>query len=191
MSDKRRVATDALETLGTIIDDKQKRDAIHLAVEPVEAGERLHPGERITVAYGVARSAEGDDALGIVDPFLPGPVLRGQRFWFVMLPRTVHSLRHVWTHPAFADETGTPAAVVVPTVDKAESERWLREFCDRSDCPDYEGVMRLLVDGNYDEYSIHVDGDASGEIPPEFWVHAEIVLGRKLENHPTYFSCSC
>lgn len=40
MSDKRSVATDALETLGTIIDDKQKRDAIHLAVEPVVAGER-------------------------------------------------------------------------------------------------------------------------------------------------------
>ena len=40
-SDKRSVATDALETLGTIIDDTQKRDAIHLAVEPVVAGERL------------------------------------------------------------------------------------------------------------------------------------------------------
>lgn len=33
MNDKRSVFTDALETLGTIIDDTQKRDAIHLAFE--------------------------------------------------------------------------------------------------------------------------------------------------------------
>lgn len=37
--DKRSVSTDALETLGTIIDDRAGRDAIHLAVEPVHAGE--------------------------------------------------------------------------------------------------------------------------------------------------------
>jgi hypothetical protein len=45
MSNARSVATDALATLGTIIDDTQKRDAIHIAVEPVIAGERLRPGD--------------------------------------------------------------------------------------------------------------------------------------------------
>lgn len=43
-ADNRKVTTDALETLGTIIGTSEGRDAIHLAVEPVEAGERLSPG---------------------------------------------------------------------------------------------------------------------------------------------------
>lgn len=50
-----KVATDALETLGTHpIPDNSGRDAIHLAVEPVVAGEVLYPGQRIGLAYGKA-----------------------------------------------------------------------------------------------------------------------------------------
>lgn len=193
MSDKRSVATDALDTLGTApLDDHQKRDAIHLAVEPVIAGERLNPGERITVTDGIASSADGDDVLGIVDPFLTKPVRKGQRFWFVMLPRTIKSLRHVWAHPAFPDEVGTNAP---PPASKEASERWLREFINSADCPSYEEVMGAIAGGNRSSYSdeyLHFDGsDAHGEIPPEFWDHAEVVLGRKLTQRPTYFSCSC
>lgn len=209
MSDKRSVATDALETLGTLIDDKQKRDAIHLAVEPVVAGERLSPGERITVVDGVAMSADDPEALGIVDPFLKNPVRKGQRFWFVMLPRTIKSLRHVWAHPAFPDEVGTEAPdepdepeEVPPAIrtlrnlqTKERSERWLREFCNSADCPSYETVMATIANGNRgsrDGEYLHFSGsDAHGEIPAEFWDHAETVLGRKLEQRPTHFSCSC
>lgn len=53
-ADKRKVSTDALETLGTIIDSGQKRDAIHLAVEPVIAGECLAPGAHVVINQGVA-----------------------------------------------------------------------------------------------------------------------------------------
>ena len=71
--DKRKVSTDALETLGTIIDSEQKRDAIHLAVEPVEAGEMIKPGSRIGIlngkAYEITYSNEIKD-LGIADPFI-------------------------------------------------------------------------------------------------------------------------
>lgn len=102
--DKRKVSTDALETLGQFIGDSEKRDAIHLAVEPVTAGAELNPGQHITVKGGIAYPADRGAGLGIVDPFLPTYVRAGQRFWFVMYPRMVHSLRHVWTHPAFNDE---------------------------------------------------------------------------------------
>lgn len=102
--DKRSVTTDALETLGTIINDQQKRDAIHLAVEPVVAGTQLVPGQHITVKDGVALPALVGKGIGIVDPFLTAMLNPGERFWFVMYPRMVHSLRHVWTHPAFSDE---------------------------------------------------------------------------------------
>ncbi len=203
---ERKVATDALETLGTILDNNQKRDAIHLAVEPVEAGETLFPGAHITVKNGKAFKTKVGEGLGVVDPFLPGMVEKGQRFWFVMYPRMVHSLRHVWTHPSFPDEVADvpPGSVGIT---KQTSETWLREWCAAHDCPDYETVMELiegkltLADedrvyyssaGTYDSDYLHFNGtDAHGEIPMEFWEHVENVLGKKVKYHPTYLSCSC
>lgn len=200
--DKRTVATDALLTLGTIIDDTQKRDAIHLAVEPVIAGDDLAPGWHVTVTDGVAWPATAGNGIGIVDPFISGGVKKGQRFWFVMYPRMVHSLRHVWTHPAFPDaEATTPVVAAVEADRKAASEQWLRSFCSTADCPDYDQLIRLLTGKTTaDDYaSVEIDSDyllfcgtdAHGEIPPEFWGHVEVVTGEKFEHHPGYFSCSC
>ncbi len=207
MSDKRSVATDALDTLGTVpIDDQQKRDAIHLAVEPVIAGQILDPGDRVTVENGIAtRVVQTSDGLGIVDPFLERAVRKGERFWLVMYPRTIKSLRHVWSHPAFPDEPVVGATVAQASGrlgSKEYSEQWLRDFCSSSNSPDYDGLIEMLTDaldgvGSYpgasiDGGSLYISGrDASGEIPSEFWDHVEIVLGRKVENRPTYFSCSC
>ena len=94
-ADKRSVATDALETLGTIIDDTQKRDAIHLAVEPiVSVDDWLKPGDHVGLVEGGA-SANAKKFIGIVDPFLNEPVARGEWFWLVVYPRVINSLRHV------------------------------------------------------------------------------------------------
>src|SRR4051812_26859121 len=94
MTDKRSVFTDALETLGTIIDDTQKRDAIHLAVEPVVAQSCLEPGQNVTQT-GYRYETPFCKFVGIVDPFLKEDVQPGQRFWLVLYPRTIKSLRHV------------------------------------------------------------------------------------------------
>jgi len=114
-NDKRSVHTDALETLGTIISDSEKRDAIHLAVEPIEAGEMLVPGQDVGIAYGKAFH-RGVNHVGIVDPFLKVAVRPGQKFWLVVYPRKITSLRHVWTHPDFA-EVPEVAAVQAPFVE--------------------------------------------------------------------------
>lgn len=200
--DKRSVATDALETLGTIIDETQKRDAIHLAVEPVIAGQDLWPAADIRIIDGKAFRAQRADAHGIVDPFLSGHVTEGSRFWFVMYPRMVHSLRHVWTHPAFPDEAGTPAPAP-KTDDKAASETWLRDWCTQNDVPGYEPVMAVITSGKWgdgDSYGRIEDGyiyfngvDAHASIPDEFWNHVEIVTGRKFapDERAESFSCSC
>lgn len=122
MSD-RTPATDALETLGMIHYKPEYRDAIHLAVEPVTAGEDLKVGAKIGILNGVAFRTGTKVMIdlkeitvpyhGIVDPFLPEKklgdtdftygVLEGERFWFVMAPRQVRSLRHVWEHPDFPE----------------------------------------------------------------------------------------
>ncbi|ATW58155.1 hypothetical protein CNR35_00059 [Pseudomonas phage inbricus] len=109
-SDSRSPITDALETLGMIHFTDHGRDAIHLAVEQVTAASAsLAPGDRIGIIDGHAYRAgiEWDGKKvpyhGIVDPFLQrGPVV-GERFWFVMRPREVRSLRHVWEHPDFPE----------------------------------------------------------------------------------------
>ena len=90
---KHTVSTDALDTLGTCpIPENSGRDAIHLAVEPMVAGTTLHAGQRIRLLNGVAfpciEKWDSDDATGIVDPFLVWPVQQGEKFWFVVLPRT-------------------------------------------------------------------------------------------------------
>ena len=194
--DKRNVSTDALETLGTIINESAGRDAIHLAVEPAVAAQKLYPGQDVGFVDGGVGPCE--KPLGIVDPFLKAPVQPGERFWLVVYPRQITSLRHVWSHPSFPEN---PA----PSASRVASEKWLREFISRSDCPDYDSVIaiasgerRVLCedygasykDGDY----LYFSGlDAHGEIPSEFWDHLEIVTGKKFGagERPSYFSCSC
>lgn len=104
-ADSRTPITDALDTLGMIHYKPEKRDAIHLAVEAVEAGQWLQPGQRIGIIDGVAHPvcAGSVPYHGIVDPFLTNGPKKGERFWFVMKPREVRSLRHVWEHPDFPE----------------------------------------------------------------------------------------
>lgn len=180
-ADKRTVKTDALDTLGSIIGENEKRDAIHLAVEPVVAAEVLLPGQDVGfVEGGVGRS---DKPVGIVDPFIRRSVLKGERFWLVVYPRQITSLRHVWTHPDF------PEAPHVAS-DKAASEAWLRDFADANDLPSYEELIAQAVRNDDPKYFIIRDTSAGGEIPGEFWFHVERVTGRRTV-HASHFSCSC
>lgn len=189
-ADKRTVSTDALETLGAIIDDKQKRDAIHLAVEPVIAGEDLDPGCHITVRAGVAMKTAAGAGLGIVDPFLTVTVKKGKRFWFVMYPRQVRSLRHVWTHPAFPDDT-----VVAQTDDPRKEEA--RAFIASVARGLGVGVEEIVDHARYyvehGEYWCDGGRFESEYIPDEFWPHYEILTGTKVpeEDRGSFLSCSC
>lgn len=106
-TDKRTPHADALETLGYVHKQEEHRDAIHLAVEQVEAGENLKPGDHIgfgddgKVYKNRRKTAK---TLGIVDPFLTETVISGEKFWLVVYPRQVTSLRHVWAHPDFPEK---------------------------------------------------------------------------------------
>lgn len=184
-TDKRSVATDALETLGTLIGPNEKRDAIHLAVLPVTAKQYLAPAASITCKDGEA--FEDADGIGIVDPFLRETVEPGQRFWMIVRPRLITSLRHVWTHPALPDE-GAPDAEL-----RKLSEEWLRSFCEIGERPPYDVLLAHLCNGGpEDDVSFFINGtDASGDIPPEFWDHAERVTGRRFTLRPTFFTCGC
>ena len=186
--------------LGKLIDETAQRDAIHVAIAPVVAAHDMNPGMHVGLdAKGLANHVAVH--IGIVDPFLTSMVQKGQRFYMVLYPRSITSLRHEWTHPDF-DGPRPPK----PTKD--ESEAWLREFCKNADCPDYGTVLAaatgkslpILNDDYYDcayrndgEYLTFYGRDAHSEIPPEFWDHVENVTGDKipLEMRASSFSCSC
>lgn len=79
-----------------------RRDAVHVAVAPVIAGESLKPGQHVGMIYGKAISGPVvGGTIGVVDPFLETDIECGQQFWLFLYPNSVTSLRHVWSHPSF------------------------------------------------------------------------------------------
>ncbi len=94
---------DFVPKVGKIIapEDSPFRDAIHVAVAPVEASMYLLPGQRVGLQQD-GRAGHVDKPIGIVDPFLEYPVLPGQKFYLFIFPGTTTNLRHVYFHEAFA-----------------------------------------------------------------------------------------
>lgn len=75
-----------------------RRDAIHVAVAPVRAGEDLEPGERVALIFGGTAIGVGEadaaDAVGVVDPYLTETVEAGQRFWLFLFPCSITKQTH-------------------------------------------------------------------------------------------------
>lgn len=189
------VSTDALDTLGSIIGPAEKRDAIHLAVFPVEAGEVLQPGAHVQVFYedgeGLAYRAKTGKGVGIVDPFLAQPVQPDERFWLVVYPREIASLRHVWEHPKFPPSGEAPELLVDPR-NRAASLLWIEQFSRDRDI-ELGALLTAARDRRGDEYLTIYGDDASGDIPNEFWDHFEILEDTRIPapERSKYFSCSC
>lgn len=91
--------------LGDLLDPEllPGRDAVHIAVMPVMADTMLRPGQRVAISHFFngtpVVSAKFNKTIGIVDPFLRVPVMRGQCCWLWLDPGSITSLRHEWTHP--------------------------------------------------------------------------------------------
>lgn len=101
---------DTLNLIGTILTKPAERDAIHVAVAPAIASEELQPGQHVGPGGSplldfMVVSAQSPVKIGIVDPFLSGSVKKGEHFYLFMYPKTVTTLRHEWTHPAFQEKT--------------------------------------------------------------------------------------
>lgn len=193
-ADKRSVATDALETLGNVIDASAKRDAIHLAVEPAIAAHMLRPGEDVGILPN-GQAGSSADPVGIVDPFLKRAVGPGEHFWLVVYPRKITSLRHVWTHPAFdsqpTPEPAPPAIIEPPHVIK--SREWMEKVADQLGFEPEEVIehaTEYLGNGRYWSEGGTFEGMS---IPKDFWSHYSVITGRFVpeDDRDNFFSCSC
>jgi len=206
-ADKRKVSTDALETLGTIITEKERRDAIHLAVENVQAAHDLVPGQDVGFIGDprLRQAGKCQEPLGIVDPFLNKGPRKGEWFWLVVYPRQISSLRHVWSHPkfpdppeilAFTEEEEKKIKQTIGALDGA-SKKWLENFA-HSIGVTYEDLIdharRYNEYGEYWNEGGRFEGVSCDE---EFWKHYHGVTGEELSSECTskwggnFFSCSC
>lgn len=192
-ADKRKVSTDALETLGKLIGPDEKRDAIHLAVLPAVAGERLYRADRIDLVDG--KAVANQFGLGIVDPFIEETYVDvGQYFWMVLKPRIITSLRHVWTHPDFPAPEDDATEQYKHDKEQKERARTLLENiaskCDIDPDEMIAGAHAHLDSGEY----LNEGGRWEGiYTPEEFWPVFEILTGRKVPEaeRENFFSCAC
>jgi len=85
-----------------LTDEKVGRDAIHIPVIPMLVGHTVKPGDHVGILDSEA-SALAEEKVGIIDPFITAPhIFKGQKVLVFLYPGSVTSLRHIWTHPAFA-----------------------------------------------------------------------------------------
>jgi hypothetical protein len=184
--------------LGKIITTEQNRDAIHVAVAPVEAAIRLRVGAHVGIdREGKATNAiHGSHLVGVVDPFIAdsGYVEKGERFWLFLYPGSITSLRHCWEHPAFKE-----VQVVSTTPEKSASEQWMRDWATQHMGEDYygdgdkprspESAYASAIDAGHN-LSVGPYEDARDHIDDEWWTHWENITGQRGQRGG-WFSCGC
>lgn len=174
--------TDAVN-LGALITSVQQRDAIHIAVYPVTATEELLPGTPIGfmpdsyshVRNESVRSSPG--IVGIVDPFLTAPVQTGQMFWMLLIPYSISTLRHEWTHPQIPQQAD---------VRKNDSIQFLKAMGEQVGCT-YEEFIGQIADGAV--YTGAEEGVFEDQVE-RIKQHYTIATGLSVPEG-MYFSCAC
>jgi hypothetical protein len=195
-ADKRTVSTDALETLGMIHTKEEFRDAIHLAVIPAVAGQLLDIGTHVMLQDGIASMAKpyGPEAIGIVDPFLKKHVSPGEKFWVVIYPRQINSLRHVWTHPKIDIEVDSSRSSIEENAKFKKSWAWMERYASSLGV---DVVYLMRGAGNFIATGECLSGinnkdkeDCYKETDPEFWHHYNIITGSEIHD-VDFFACCC
>lgn len=174
--------------LGELLNETAQRDAIHIAIMPVIAAENLVPGQRVSILHD---RAYGNNLhpIGIVDPFLKGNVKRNARFYMFLLPNTITSLRHEWTHPAIDAEK------IVADQRKQMAIEWLTVFADEFNLTYAQLVASataFVETGKYHHLNFDTPDIAYKKVD-DMWNHLEIAAGLKKPDgeYATFFNCAC
>lgn len=180
---------DPIKSIGKTLTAPEQRDAIHIAIAPVEAAVALKPGQHVGTD-GHGRIGTTRPYIGVVDPYLRAPVKAGDKVWLFLYPGTITSLRHEWTHPDLKAPGETS---------KSHSEKWMRAWAMKHVSEDYygDGEKPVSEDAAYafairvgHEHCIGPYESARDHIDNEWWGHWEAITGVQGERD-TYFSCSC
>ena len=190
--------------VGKLIEGEAQRDAIHVAIAPVVAGQTLRAGMHVYLKNGVALAngyglsqwgpvPDGKtNTVGIVDPYLGKDDLNpGDRFYLFLYPGSVSSLRHDWVHPDF------------PSEDYAYSKKWLEEFANGLEDEPWDWEEHKPAEGSpYDllmkdaahflkEGFIYYGRSENTRLPEGFWKHYKIITGEEAACEAEYLPCRC
>jgi hypothetical protein len=122
----------------------------------------------------------------------------GQRFWLVIYPRKITSLRHVWSHPSFPDEAAALESQVADA--REESRKYLEAFAQRlfsyepTGWDNGEAVSRfdtLMAGAEHGGFGTDIEYGEGTKPDAEFWMHYERYTGKKVAVHHDWFRCAC
>lgn len=190
------------------------RDAIHIAIIPLIAGEDFWHKDPVRLGSDKTKGYCGayGSCIGIVNPWRKGPVKKGELFWCVLNPDTVTGMKHYWQHPDFpnevtieslTEEISVESIIEKPMNEQSEEEHliWLKTFADEwnfdlnelifnAKSTDQENDWRCVVAQGHDLHSI---GDLGNDYHL-FWDHLEGYLNKKFDKEHRdgmNWSCSC
>ena len=187
-----------IQNIGLIHNFPLPKDAIHIAIAQVSAGESLSAGDHVGFKEGETVVYKDTNCIGIVDPYLKDTVSKDRLFYLFLYPNTVTSLTHQWEHPSF---NRTPEKI-------AAARKWLDDNGeDRYDDDDAYVYSSKNADRFIDEFekgsmNYYALGDDFSEkynynengFRKKFWDNLEIVTGKlatKEQRDQEYFTCSC
>ena len=187
---------------GSFIPD---RDAIHVAVIAVRAGDTLRPAQHVYrgvdgTFYPEGYNSMSGPAIGVVDPYLKqNSVNKGTYFWLFLYPGSITSLSHQWTHPAFGAADLAPDSVIAQAAARVkefagligQSYDKLMGHADHwKDALEKEGGKSwdLYVNmGDNEEYN-----NASSSQWQDFWKDYNIIRKASVPiDTGHYFTCAC
>lgn len=159
-----------------------EKDAVHIAVIAVIAGEDLSAGTQ--VAKGANEHYfKSTKSVGIVNPF-SGRVKKGDLFWLMLNPNTITGMRHNWTHPDFNELPNNYVKIGVQQV--------INKFADylNLDFNDLISIAQNYLNNDryeYDNSENYKDLDWS-----EFWQAYNILFPNEvITDNFAPFTCSC
>lgn len=131
--------------LGKTPDEAGTKDAVHVAIVSVRAGEYIARGQRFKMNE-FNEAVSDSNGFAVVDPFRKSDVTRGDVFWGLLDQREVPNVRHVWDHPEIKEFTPTR---------ETQKNKSLQDCADKLKMT-YEDLMsavKTMVDGSTPLYS--------------------------------------
>jgi hypothetical protein len=175
--------------LGELLKGGEERDAIHIAILPVTAHTYIPAGAQIFIRPDLTAILSGKSN-AVADPFLKEQIRPGEKFYALLNPYTIESLRHEWVHKDFPNQN-SPAEI-------EKSLEWMKVYADEMGEDSWGGKMDVdtllrgaddwIKDGDYLRWGFDTD-----YIEDEFWKHYEIIRGVVVPDNKRedFFSCSC
>ena len=181
------------QRIGKLLVGTEERDAIHIAVMPLIAAEKLTAGEHVGLTKNGQAHTQYQPFIGIVDPYLTETVEPGRTFYVFMYPNTVTGLRHHWQHPAFADHI---------EVNEGLAKAWLQQFAAKWEF-DFDHMIAVAADpdseGRWGAYITAYGHDlhSAGELGADhelFWHYMSVLTGKTFSpehRERIAWGCTC